>query len=286
MLSLIAVLVFVCVCLSLLWATRGLRAGTGPGAQQAPSKPGYFERWEITARQAGLPWRRTIYYNAAVAGLALSVALALLDHVNGAFLAAVAGFVGPQLYVQQLAEKRRLKFAQQLPQALMMAASVLRSGGSLLQAVEAVAADMPDPMGAEFREIQARMRLHVPAHEAMAEVQSRMNVREFAAVIAITRITTEVGGNLPHMYDQVAHSVIEAENAQRTVRAFTTEGRMSTNIVAALPFVVMSLVQLLAPEYFSILFGTWPGRAVLLFCVGMIATGWLVVRKMVDIRVY
>ena len=128
--------------------------------------------------------------------------------------------------------------------------------------MDAVAADMPDPMGAEFREIQARMRLHVPAHEAMAEVQTRMNVREFAAVIAITRITTEVGGNLPHMYDQVAHSVIEAENAQRTVRAFTTEGRMSTNIVAALPFVVMSLVQLLAPEYFSILFGTWPGRAV------------------------
>jgi tight adherence protein B len=308
MIHLIAWLIFFSVALGLLWAFRvrgaggGARAGPGgpadlvePGADgspvhtadpAAPAKPGYFELWEATARLGGLTWNRSTYYAAAGAGLFLAVALALTDHINGAFVAAAAGLAGPHFYVRHLAEKRRDQFTRQLPQALQLAATVLRSGGALLQAVEAVSTDLPAPMGEEFRLILARMRLQVPAHEAMAEVQARMGVREFAAVVVTTRITAEVGGNLAHLYDQAARSIVEAENAQRSLRALTTEGRMSANLVAALPFAVMALMHFVSPGYFSVLFETWAGRGVFLLCSGAIWFGWMTVRRMVDIRVY
>ncbi|HYG59991.1 MAG TPA: type II secretion system F family protein, partial [Symbiobacteriaceae bacterium] len=246
----------------------------------------FMDRWERAAMQAGLEWKRNVYYTVAGAGLLVSLGLALSGHTNGALLVALAALAGPSVYVNRLKAQRAARFAAQLPQALFLAASVLRAGGTLLQAVDSIAAETESPMKEEFQRIQQQMRLQVPAHEAMAQTHARIGVREFAAVVVAARITAEVGGNLAHIYDQVARSIVEAQNAQRAVKSFTTEGRMSANMIAALPFLVMGLLHFLSPGYFEPLFTTWPGRLVLAGCVGTIALGWFTIRRMVDIRVF
>ncbi len=296
MLNLIALLVFASVCLGVLvqWQRRQKRSlrdiigGGDSGSDQAPTeqeRPSLLDRWEQAALQAGLGWKRSIWFAFAGGGLALAAMLAVLGHVNAAFLVGAAGLIGPYAYVKRLQAQRQALFARQLPQALFLAASVMRAGGTLLQAVDAIATEMPDPIGQEFRTIQQQMRLQVPGHEAMARAQERIGVREFAAVVVAARITAEVGGNLAHIYDQVARSIVEAQNARRTVQSFTTEGRMSANLIAALPFIVLGLLHLLSPGYFEPLFTTWPGRILLAFCLGTIAFGWRLIRKMVDIRI-
>lgn len=296
MLNLIAVLMFATVCLSALAlyaasrkrSLRDILRGGDSGLDQSPTDTqpeSFMDRWEKAALQAGLPWKRTVYYFIAGAGLALGLPLLAMGMVLTGGAIALVGLVGPQVYVRRLQDARRAKFASQLPQALFMAASVLRAGGSLLNAVDAIAAEMDDPVGEEFRRIQQQMRLQVPAHEAMAEAQARIGVPEFAAVVVAARITAEVGGNLAHIYDQVARSIVDAQNASRTVRAFTTEGRMSANLITALPFVVLGLLQILSPGYFEPLFKDWAGRAILAGCLGTIALGWYTIRRMVDIRI-
>lgn len=297
MLNVIAVLIFSCVCLAVMAvhaanrrrSLKDIVGGGESGLEQLPTEPereSYLDRWERAATQAGLGWKRQVYYAAAGGAACLAGVLYLLGMVNTALLVAFAGIYGPTLYVRHRQAARAARFAEQLPQALMLAASVLRAGGTLLQAVDAIAGEMPAPLGEEFRRIQQAMRLQVPAHEAMAEAQARVGVREFAAVVVAARITAEVGGNLAHVYDQIARSIVESQNARRTVQAFTTEGRMSANLIAGLPFAVMGLMQLMSPGYFAPLFATWPGRFMLIACVGTIALGWTMIRRMVDIRIF
>jgi tight adherence protein B len=264
-----------------------LRGETGLDQQATTMEPSSFmDRFERTAEQGGLTWNRSTYFAIAGTAMATTVLLAVTAHENLAILIGVAGLIGPYAYAKRMSAMRTALFSRQLPAALFMAASVLRAGGTLLHAVDAIAAEMPDPMGAEFKRIQQQMRLQVPAHEAMAEAQTRIGVREFAAVVVAARITAEVGGNLAHVFDQIAKAIVDAQNASRAVQAFTTEGRMSANMIAALPFVVMGLLHLLSPAYFEPLFQTWPGRLVLIGCISMIAFGWYTIRRMVDIRIY
>ena len=297
MLNLIAVLMFTCVCLALMAhyqskqkrSLKDIVRGGDSGLDQSPletERESFMDRWEKAALQAGLPWKRNVYYFIAGSGLLLAGALALTHHGNAAMLVAPAALVGPHFYVKHLQSRRSAQFAAQLPQALFLAASVLRAGGTLLQAVDSIAAEMPNPMGEEFRRIQQQMRLQVPAHEAMAQTQARIGVREFAAVVVAARITAEVGGNLAHIYDQVARAIVEAQNARRTVQSFTTEGRMSANLIAGLPFFVIGLLHFLSPGYYDPLFATWPGRLVLAGCFGTIIFGWLTIRRMVDIKIF
>lgn len=297
MMNLIGTLIFAFVFLGILTAGYALvRRWSGvadPGHEQEPAPvpenaPGesFFDRWERAAMQAGLGWNRTTYL--AITGVCIAIGIVLigLESINAGAVVIVAGLVGPAIYVDRMHKKRAAMFVRQLPPALFMSASVLRAGGTLMQAVDAIATEMPDPIGQEFKRIQQQMRLQVPAHEAMAAAQARVGVREFAAVVIAARITAEVGGNLAHIFDQISRSIVDAQNAQRTVNSFTTEGRMSANMITALPFVVLALLHLLSPGYFEPLFTTWPGRFVLAGCMGTIALGWYVIRRMVDIRMF
>lgn len=292
MLNLIAAMIFTAVCAGLMavWYRRGRTAAGAPEnpapAPADPARSGFLDRWEQMALQAGLPWRRNAYYGLAGAAALLAGIAFATGHINGGMALAILGAAGPYIYVRQMKAKRTALFLRQLPPALFLASSVLRAGGTLLQAVDSIASEMPDPMGAEFRRIQQQMRLQVPAHEAMAQAQERVGVREFAAVVVAARITAEVGGNLAHIFDEISRSIVESQNARRMVQSFTTEGRMSANLIAGLPFAVMGLLHLVSPDYFRPLFETWPGRFVLAACLGTIGLGWITIRRMVDIRMF
>jgi tight adherence protein B len=291
--ELIALLTFASACLGVLAFQRArgrrplkdLLPGENPPRCAERPAEGWPLRWERLALQAGLGWSPVVYLALAGSGLALGMALLLCGMGLAGLLVAACGLMGPWLYLRRLRALRSARFARQLPAALFLAASVLRAGGTLLQAVEAIAAEMPEPVGGEFRQVQAKMRLQVPAHKAMAEAQARVGVREFAAVLVAARLGTEVGGDLARLFDEIGRAVVEAQNTRQALRALTTEGRISADLVAALPLMVMALLHLLSPGYFAAYQNSWAGRIVLSLCLGTIYLGWRTVRRMVDIRI-
>ncbi|MFZ5825166.1 MAG: type II secretion system F family protein [Bacillota bacterium] len=294
MLHLIALLSFTAACLGVLamGQARGRRLrDLLPADEELATLPdsarpkGWPDRWERLTMRAGLGWSRRVYLALAGAGLLVGLLLGLLGLAGSGLLAVLAGLAGPWLYARRLATHRTALFARQLPPALFLAASVLRAGGTMLQAVEAIAREMDDPVGAEFRQIRAKMRLQVPAHQAMGEALERVGLREFAAVVVAARIATEVGGDLAHIFEEIGRAVADAQSSQRALRALTTEGRLSADLIAALPFLVMSLLHLLSPDYFAPYWASWSGRALLALCLGAIYLGWRTVRRMVDIRI-
>lgn len=300
MLNLIALLIFAAVCLGVLRLARlpvGVRLRSRrrlkellPGDEELSAPPGsgqrgsWLDRWERLALRAGLNWSSSVYLAVAGTGSALGTALVLFGLSGPGLLTLALGLAGPWLYVRRLEARRTARFARQLPPALFLAASMLRAGGTLLQAVETIGAEMPDPIGGEFRRIQAKMRLQVPAHLAMSEALTRVGVREFVAVAVAAHIATEVGGDLAHIFEEIGRAVTDAQNGRRALRALTTEGRMSADLIAALPFFVMGLLHLLSPGYFTPYWATWPGRILLACCLGAIYLGWRTVRRMIDIR--
>ena len=128
------------------------------------------------------------------------------------------------------------------------------------------------------------MRLHVPAHEALMHTHHRTGVPDFISVVIAARIATEVGGNLAHIFDQIARSIVEGQNTRRSLKAYTTEGRISANLIAGLPFGVLALLAAASPGYLDPLFATWAGRIIAALCVGAIALGWHIIRRMTDIE--
>lgn len=246
----------------------------------APAAPGYWDRLEQDALAAGMQtWTARQFQQALVLGLGFGFLSFLFDLWLLGLLGVAGGLLGPRWVVNWRRRQRQERFAAQLSKALFLGANTMRAGGTLLQAVEAMATQMPAPLGEEFRIALQSIQLGTPAPEALEQLQARIGLKEFAAVTVVARVTSEVGGNPALAFERVAQSLLDAEGFRRTLKAYTTEGRMSAALVTGLPFLVMGVLALMTPEYFDPLFSTPAGRVVLATCLGAIALGWTLIRR-------
>lgn len=224
-----------------------------------------------------------VFHGAGVLALLLVVGIA-----GGATLALAAGLIGalaPIAVLNILAERRRAAFTAQLPDALQLLASSLRAGYSLVQGLEAVAAEIEDPMGRELRRTVLETRLGRDLEVALDETARRMSSPDFDWVVIAIRIQREVGGNLAELLTSVAETMISRERLRREVSALTAEGKLSAIIVGALPLAIGMVLMVMNPGYLSPLFASGIGKAMILGAVGLTCAGFVWMRKVISIDV-
>jgi tight adherence protein B len=219
----------------------------------------------------------------AVAGAGMMA----LVHAHPALIPLPAFLLGaiPPVWVL-LRRRRRLKrFAAQLPEALEMMARALRAGQSLAFGFNAVATEMPAPLGTEFNRVFEEQNLGIPLEESlqtMCERVPNLDLKFFTTAVILQRQT---GGDLAEILDKIGSLIRDRFRIWGQVQALTGEGRLSGVVLMGLPFVILLAVYKLNPGYVSVLFTDPMGKKMLAVAVVMQVIGALVIRKIVNIKV-
>ena len=111
----------------------------------------------------------------------------------------------------------RNKFEFVLPDVLMLTATSLASGFSLLQALDAVARDAPEPCAKEFSRALAETRIGADVSDALEHMADRMDSNNMRWATMAIRIQREVGGNLAETLRTTAATLREREGLRRHV---------------------------------------------------------------------
>lgn len=209
-------------------------------------------------------------------GLALGGALAML-------VGLVIVPLGARALVRILADRRRRAFADALPDNLQLLTGTLRSGYGLLQALDTLAREAPEPAGGEFRRVLLEVRVGRDPGDALRALAARMQSEDFEWVVGAIEINREVGGDLATIMDNVAETIRERQRLHRQMRALTAEGRISGYVLTALPPLLALALIVLNPEYIGRL-GSGPGLVMVGVGVGMLTVGWLWIRRLCRIE--
>ncbi len=160
-------------------------------------------------------------------------------------------FAAPILVIRHLALQRAKKMAAQLPDALQIVCRSLEAGHPVATAVGLVAREMPDPIGTEFGmtadEVSYGMSL-TNAVQRMAERAGDPDVELFAATV---RLQEKTGGNLTELLKSNTDTIRGRQTMRLKVRAASSEGRTSAMILTAAPFLVMTVIHLMRPEFYG-----------------------------------
>lgn len=197
----------------------------------------------------------------------------------------VIGFYVPRFYLRYLQGKRLNAFNNQLGDTLILLANSLRSGYSLLQSMETVSKELPQPISVEFARVTREIGLGLTIQEALDHMLERINSDDLDLIITAIDIQHEVGGNLAEILDTIAHTIRERVRIKGQIRALTASQRLSGNIVALLPIALGFVLFLINPAYISNLFQESCGIMMLIFSGVTIATGYYSIRKIVQIEV-
>jgi tight adherence protein B len=98
-------------------------------------------------------------------------------------------------------------------------------------------------------------------------------------------VQNETGGNLAEILENLSQVIRERQSMMMKVRALSSEGRMTAIILTILPIFTFILLFTLNPRFFlDVATDPWfvPG---FLFLILLYATGFITIRRMVDLKV-
>ena len=235
--------------------------------------------------QAGLSWSKQKFITiSCVLGF---IAFAMTFLGGGGLIAAAglgfaAGFGLPRWMLSFLKKRREKKFLSALPDAVDVIVRGIKAGLPLFESIKVVAADAPQPLKGEFLAIIETQTIGIPLGEACARLYERMPLPEanfFGIVIAIQQ---KSGGNLSEALGNLSKVLRDRKKMAEKIQAMSMEAKASAAIIGSLPPIVMFLVYLSTPNYISLLWTEPTGRIMLGGCVVWMASGILVMKKMIN----
>lgn len=203
-----------------------------------------------------------------------------------AILSGFIGFFAPRIYVSRLTSTRLIRFENQLPDTLGLWVNALRSGYSVLQSMEAIARDAPEPTATEFKRVVQEVQLGIDMDDALEHLVNRVESEDLDLVVTAVNIQREVGGNLAEILDVISHTIRERIKLKGEIRVLTAQGRITGYLISFLPIVLALFLYAINPDYMGNLFENrmcgWPMLGIGLSLIGI---GFAVVQKIVDIDI-
>ena len=223
---------------------------------------------------------------AARASVVGFVALYLLKkNIPVDFLAAAVIAYIPFAYLGYRKKQRQDRFAEQLPDALIMVARSLRAGHSLTSAVELVSQELPEPTSGLFKIAYEQQNLGMRIAESLGTLQEKIDSLDLNFFVTIIKINSETGGNLAEILEKLGETIRARLQIRRQVQVYTAEGRISGYVLLVLPVVVFIAFYLKNPGYMGVFFTERVCQMSLVAAGIAQIIGFLIIRKIIDIRI-
>jgi len=191
----------------------------------------------------------------------------------------------PYISLRLKRNARLRKFESILPDAIDLLARALRAGHALTAAIEMVAKEIADPVGAEFRRVFEEQNFGLPIREALINLATRVPVPDLQFLVTAMLVQKETGGNLAEVLDKAGTVIRERSRLLGQLRIYTAQGRLTGWILGLLPFIVFMLMNFVNPSYARTLTSDPMGRKAIWLGLGLMVIGIWLIRKIVDIKV-
>lgn len=199
--------------------------------------------------------------------------------------AVAAGFALPHAVVGFLISRRRSKFAARFPDAIDLIVRSLKSGLPVTEAMMAVAREMDDPIGTEFRKVCDAVRLGKPLEKALWSMADRLESTEVKFFVISLSIQQETGGNLAETLDNLSDIIRRRRQMKLKVAAMSSEAKASAIIIGSLPFAMFTILYVINPDYVTLLLTDVRGMIMTGVGLSMVGMGVAVMTKMVRFEI-
>jgi tight adherence protein B len=237
--------------------------------------------------QAGLTITpRTYWILSAVTGVVAAVGAFLT--VSAIYAGPLAGFGAafglPRWVLAFLKGRREKAFTREFAPAIDTIVRSVKTGLPVNEALKLVAAEIPQPVGGEFRMLTEGLKVGVTMEDGLKRMYERMPTPEVNFFGIVMTIQQRSGGNLSEALGNLAGVLRDRKRLQGKIRAMSSEAKAGAMIIGSLPPGVMALVYITTPNYIKPLLTIELGNLMLIGCGVWMAIGIFVMKTMVNFK--
>ena len=215
----------------------------------------------------------------ALVGMLVGSYLGPLGTVGGGVL----GIVLARGWLHWRQHRRIAQFDEQLPGAIDMLVSALKTGYSFHVATNFLGQELGPPLGPEFARIYEEQRLGIDPGTALLGMQERIGSVDIKMFVTALLIQRKTGGNLSEVLTNTADVMRERLTIRGQLETLTAEAKWSGRLLALLPVLVFFGLSWVAPQFMGTLKETSVGRMMLAVAAGGVITGYFVMMKIAKV---
>jgi len=174
-----------------------------------------------------------------------------------------------------------LQLFRQLPDAIQLVTSTVRSGLPVHEAFRALARDMPQPTAGQFAIVCSEVNLGRPPEEAVEAVYQRTQVAEYAMFAVTLAVQLKSGGSLAETLQTLGDTVSQRVALAARAKALAGEVIFSSRALTVSPLIAGALLYAANPQNVDLLFSDPTGNKLLAYAVASVLIGHLVISWMV-----
>jgi tight adherence protein B len=240
------------------------------------------ERLQVQLYSAGISLRPSEFvgFVISIAVILQCVAVGILHNITAGIVFGLMSVVVPVYGLRSLQNRRKIAFDSQIPDALTLLSSSLKSGFSFLRGMQMIAQEMPPPISQEFRRTVNEVSIGKSLETALNDITARIKSYDIELVVTAVEVHLSVGGNLAEVLEKIAATIQERNKVIGEMRSLTAEGTMSGIILVLLPIAISVILILFNPKYMSVLLDETLGHYLIGFAIVLQIVGILAIKSM------
>lgn len=237
--------------------------------------------------KADLDWSvgRTVLLMLTLGAVAMNLLLLVDTPFAVALLCALVAAALPIVMIRRRQASRLRRVEEQLPDALDYLSRALLAGHSLPMSVELLSEECDPPLSVELRKTVDEYNLGLSMDDALRNLMTRLPSVDIQFFVSAIQTQSRTGGSLHELLEDLSETIRERMTLKRQVRALTANGRMTAVVLSALPFAVAGTMLYVNPDYFKLLLEHRLGPTLLFMALGGQILAYVVIRRIVNIRV-
>lgn len=180
---------------------------------------------------------------------------------------------------------RLAAFEEQLPEALDIMRRMLQAGQPVTQAFNEVGAEMPAPIGVEFKNTFNLLNYGYDMRMAIMQMAERTPTVSMLAFSSAVLLQKETGGNLSENLEKVSKVLRSRFKLQRKIKTLSAESRLSAWILVLSPFVLFVFLSFINPAYVEPLYADPRGMTLVSGGVVSLFIGSMWIRNIINFEV-
>jgi tight adherence protein B len=222
-----------------------------------------------------------------LAGIGAAAAIWLLGGVPAylpgyvrAIGAAGGFFLPPRLILMREQRRSDNQFAELLPDGIDMV-RIVRAGLPVGPAIRTVGQEASPPLSTMFAKVADQTEIGVPLNEAMARTSDAVGNPDFRFSAVAVALQQSTGGNLAAALETLSQIIRRRRAVRLRAGAATAEVRISALVLGSIPFFVMAVLLLVAPNYLDPLFADPRGNVILGLALSGLLLAGITIRAMI-----
>lgn len=190
-------------------------------------------------------------------------------------------FSGLSFYSEYLAEKRRKAVKEQFRDVLYSISASVSTGRQMAEALHEAEKNMrliykEDALIVkELSHMVKRLyELREPEDEILKDFAFRTGIDDIANFVDIYLTCRQTGGDLIKVLTKASQIIMDKITIEKEINTITAQKRFEAKILTAIPIVIILFLQIVSPDYLSVMFHSLQGRFLMTAALAGIGTSY------------